>query len=763
MTRKPWILAALAAVAIAAVYRSPLLEAERYKSRIQTAIETSLNRKVDISGGLRFSLLSGFGFSIANVAIHEDPSIGIEPFAYVESLEARIRPASLLRGRWEVSRITLDTPTVNLVKHSSGVWNVRPLLSRTAGVQSLPEIQVRGGRINFKFGDTKSIVYCINSDVDITPGPEIGIRFSVEPARTDRLAQGFGILSGRGKLQWETGRPGKLDLNLDLERAALSDLALLLEGHGAGLNGFLGSRARIHGSLDALRIEGRARFDGVQRYTLLNFGGGDWPILYDGVLRFPDGDLDVETRSDADPAPVRLRLRAHHLLEHPAWGAILQFREQPFAPLKGVLQYLSVELPGRVSLDGKLNGVLGYSPGHGLQGYVEMPEAAVKTASATAKLTAASVIVDRTALRLRPAQVDLGNGQIVEIQGTYGNGGHSFTWNTAGQPLAVDLLLGSQRELSGATDIPLLTAMSQGEWNGTLRYEQSGDAPPAWSGNFTLRNARLTVTGLAEPVVLRSAAATIRDNRVTLDGATGSSGGIAFRASYREAPQRLRIQADEADLARLEALFAPALNRRAGFLARTLSRPAVAPDWLRARRLEASVEIRSILHGAATLGSVSGRLIWNGTQVTIGNLKWNRGEASGTGELALRLTAPDPVYQLTGDMKGLSFRGGKVDGEGVIESWGSGAALVHNAKAVGRFSAHGVDVADSAFGAATGAFEFAADRLRLSGLEASMGPETFTGQGRSESDGRLLVDLASSQRRLRIGGTLWPFDLEAKP
>ncbi len=761
MKRKAIFGAVLAALIALAAWQLPWLQAGHYRTRIQAAIESSLNRKVEITGKLRFNLFTGFGFSLADVVIHEDPAIGIEPFAYVSSLNARISMASLLRGRWEVSRITLVEPTVNLVKHSSGTWNIRPLLRRSTAVLSLPEIQVRGGRINFKFGDTKSTVYCINSDVDITPAskPEMGIRFSVEPARTDRLAQGFGVLSGRGLL-----RADELDLNLDLERTAISDLAVLLEGHGAGLSGFLGSRARIHGPLRLLAVEGRARVEDVQqRYSLLNTGGGDWPIRYQGSLRFPEGELDIETRSEAEPAPLRLRLRARSLLDNPVWGSILQFREQPFGPVKGILQYLNVPLPERVSLDGKLNGVLGYSPAHGLQGIVQMPEASVKAAGASAKLTAAEFAIDRGALSLKPAMLDLGAGKTVEIQGSYRPDGHAFTWNTRDQPLPIELLRDSQRQLSGSAGIPLLDSMAQGEWSGVLRYQQSAETAAEWSGNVVLRNARIAVAGLAEPVLLRSASAAIRGNRVTLDAVNGVLGAVAFRASYRDQPQRLRLRIAEADLAEIERVLLPTLSRRGSFFARTLSRTPAAPEWLRDRRLTADVEIESLEHRAAPLGSLTARAVWNGTQIAVSNLAWKNGEAAGTGELTLTLARPEPEYRLTGELRGVTWKNGTVDAEGTVDSSGVGLSLIRNAAAVGRFTAHGLDLPDGPFQSVTGAFEFKTPVLRLGGLEASAGPETFTGQGRSEADGKLMVDLSSGQRRLKMTGTLWPFDLESRP
>src|SRR5690242_20747529 len=83
----------------------------------------------------------------------------------------------------------------------SGPWNIQPLLDRTsnsnaAHAHSVPDIQIFDGRLNFKFGDTKSVFYISGADVDIYPNADgdVVIRFSGAPARTDRGSQAFGLL-----------------------------------------------------------------------------------------------------------------------------------------------------------------------------------------------------------------------------------------------------------------------------------------------------------------------------------------------------------------------------------------------------------------------------------------------------------------------------------------------------------------------------------------------------------------------------------------
>src|SRR5262245_26108125 len=107
----------LAAGAIAAV---PSLSADRYRGRIHQALEKALGRQVEITGKVQYGIWNGPGFSISDVVIHEDPSVGIEPIAYVAELNATLSLSSMLQGKWELSSIVLDEPRVNLVKQESG-------------------------------------------------------------------------------------------------------------------------------------------------------------------------------------------------------------------------------------------------------------------------------------------------------------------------------------------------------------------------------------------------------------------------------------------------------------------------------------------------------------------------------------------------------------------------------------------------------------------------------------------------------------------
>lgn len=116
-------------------------------------------------------------------------------------------------------------------------------------------------------------------------------------------------------------------------------------------------------------------------------------------------------------------------------------------------------------------------------------------------------------------------------------------------------------------------------------------------------------------------------------------------------------------------------------------------------------------------------------------------------------------------MANFSWKNGKVDMEGKIETRGTGADFLANLRSEGTFQARGVSLApDSTFRAASGSYEFwlspLGPKVRLTSLQAASGNEKFSGQGETLLDGKLQLDLTSATRVVRMSGTMVPLKLD---
>jgi uncharacterized protein involved in outer membrane biogenesis len=146
---------------LAAGIAAPYVNADQYGQRLRRSLERALGRQVEFRGKVQFSLFGG-GFTVEDVVIHEDPSIGIEPIAYMDSIAVRPALWALAGGRFVIASIKLDGASINLTKSGLasewGRWNFASFVNRSV-MSSTPAVKVRNGRINFKFGDEKSVFY----------------------------------------------------------------------------------------------------------------------------------------------------------------------------------------------------------------------------------------------------------------------------------------------------------------------------------------------------------------------------------------------------------------------------------------------------------------------------------------------------------------------------------------------------------------------------------------------------------------------------
>lgn len=763
--RRIIIFAILAVVAIGLA--APYIDAEGYRGRIKDALQRALGRQVDV-GKVHFNLFTGPGFTVDAVTIHEDPSIGIEPFAYVESLEARIRLTSFWRRRLSFSNLRLSNPTVNIAKAPDGHWNFQMLLQRAASpgpatTGDFPSIQVRSGRISFKFGDYKSVFYLNDSDLDIDPidRDRLDIRFSGQPSRTDQAAQYFGQLLGRGTWQRSATQEGRLDVNAELERSAISEVMKLIEGRSAGVAGIVASRAHISGPLSDLRITGDLELDDVHRWDLLPQKGG-WRLKYRGKLDVWSQKLEVATEEKDNPGvPVKVRFEAENFLSDPAWSATAEFIDTPAADLIQAVRHMGAQLPDGLAVVGKAAGTISYSGRGGIAGHLSVRDSSVTIPGVVPlKFQTADVLIEGDHMTVGPSTIEAANGQTAELETTYGLATGALDLKISTKGLGISELQSDSGRMLGTAKIPILQDCRQGTWKGWARYQKQPDADGTWTGDFDLQNAKLNVAGVAEPLRIASAAVTLDGDRSSVAKIRGRFGDIHITGDYHHDPasprgDRLKLEIAEAGLSDLEQVMMPTLSRPQGLLARFSLRKAPPPDWLRNRRLEGSVTIDKLVSGDQ-VWKVTSRLAWDGTSVKLTNLEASDGDAEAAGQISVDLAGAAPRYRMNGKIDDLEYKGGSLSLEAAVNARGIGVDLMTSARAKGTFA--GTDIAfspDAQFRNISGNFEWTPEaRLQLTAIQAAQGLDVFSGQGSSQADGHVLLDLSTGRRQVHFTGAL---------
>jgi hypothetical protein len=282
--RQLWLATALLVVLLAVLILPPMASISRYKSRITQLMSESLGRPVRLSS-VELRLLPRPGFVLTDLVVEEDPAFGVEPVLRADTVTASIRLMSLWRGRLEISTISVDEASLNMVRTAEGRWNLDPLF-RTAAAKAqskpgakgearnpraaLPYLEATHSRINFKSGAEKLPFSLVNTDLSFwlqQPG-DWRVRLRGQPARTDVNLD----LADTGFVRLEAGaqrapelRQMPIHLDLEWQEAQLGQLTRLLIGSDPGWRGALTGELHLDGTADAAEIKTRLRATGVHR------------------------------------------------------------------------------------------------------------------------------------------------------------------------------------------------------------------------------------------------------------------------------------------------------------------------------------------------------------------------------------------------------------------------------------------------------------------------------------------------------------------
>ena len=269
--RAVYAAAALLAVVLLVIL-PPYISISRYQRRVAAAISSALGRPVHFSS-IQLHLLPLPGLTIKYLVVSELPEFGAEPVLVSDTVEARLRVSSLWRRRIEMSRISLEAPSINLVRQpDTGRWNLQGIVTQASQITSAPTAQAKAGdaprfpyieatdaRLNIKNGDDKLPFSVKEAQFSLwLPEPaEWHLRFSGRPVRTDTDVSDVGLL----KVEATLGRgPGlaaaPIDLQATWKSTPLGEAGKLTVGHDLGWRGDASGAATLKGTLAEAKLSG---------------------------------------------------------------------------------------------------------------------------------------------------------------------------------------------------------------------------------------------------------------------------------------------------------------------------------------------------------------------------------------------------------------------------------------------------------------------------------------------------------------------------
>lgn len=245
-------------LAVASFGISRALRASRARRFLVERLAASFGRPVDVST-FDFSLLDGARIEAHSVSVSDDPHFGNEYFLRADTLSAGLRWTALLAGRFEFGSISLERPSLNLVRDAEGHWNIERWLPPAPPAGARPgfvgplapssnarplrpsQIDVDGGRINFKQGDNKSpfALVDVSGRVEQDPAGRWQLDLEARPMRAGVELQDIGTLRLRGSIAGTTARLQPAALNLIWRDASVADALRFVRQNDYGMRGRL--------------------------------------------------------------------------------------------------------------------------------------------------------------------------------------------------------------------------------------------------------------------------------------------------------------------------------------------------------------------------------------------------------------------------------------------------------------------------------------------------------------------------------------------
>ena len=298
--RRSWIrwpirtAAFLAAVWLAGIAITFLIHHTRLQRKLTNRLESVFGRRVTV-GNYDFSLWSGPTLTAESVTFSEDPRFGNEYFLRAEAVNVRLHWQSLFRGHMDLGTVTLEQPSLNLVRNAAGDWNLAEWLPRPAtapvgggnatGAKTpttapaaadhrpyvrFDRILVDGGRINFKRGDEK-IAFAF-TDVTGSVEPDSPGRWRIDleavPTRAAVPLQQAGSIHLAGQVGGTSSRLRPAKFALSWQDASISDVLRLARGYDFGVRGDFALALNAHTDEDDWIVETQTRLRALHRWDL---------------------------------------------------------------------------------------------------------------------------------------------------------------------------------------------------------------------------------------------------------------------------------------------------------------------------------------------------------------------------------------------------------------------------------------------------------------------------------------------------------------
>lgn len=575
--------------------------AQWLKSRIVTSISSAVGRPVDISSvSLRF--LPRPGFELDNFVVYDSPEFSAEPMMRAADVTALLRLRSLLRGKLEISQLSLDSPSLNLVRNEAGHWNLENLLQRAAQIPiaptqkprgearpAFPYIEASGGRINFKLGQEKKSFAFTDADFSLWQDSENswGMRLEATPFRTDFNLTNTGMLFVRGT--WSrsaTLQATPLQITAEWESGQLGEATKLIFGTDKGWRGGLDLSVSFTGTPADLALQASATVQDFHRYDNLNGQMVRLTALCDAhyssqqevfsglSCNAPVGEGDIQLTGDIQKITASREYALKAVLHKVPVQSVVAFA-------RSIRQSIPEQLQANGVIDSQISLLRnGLDSGPSWQGSgevsnfriyglgdvpINLPRIPLAISSSMPRERNIGV-ADGPAIAIGPINVALGRAKPAVVYGLISRSGYSLQ-------LQGDAQVQSLLRLARAAGIGTPQTNADGHAKLDLQIAQLWDGTvfPRAVGNVQLHGVQAAMRGMNAPLEITSANIILKPEEIDVRDIAALSGKTNWRGSLRlprpciapaNCPFHFDLRIDKLDAVELGHLLDPTRVQR---------------------------------------------------------------------------------------------------------------------------------------------------------------------------------------------------------
>jgi uncharacterized protein involved in outer membrane biogenesis len=572
----------------------------RLRTRIVSAIGLALGRQVDVAS-VHLRLLPHPGFDLDNFVVHDDPAFGAEPVIRSQQVTAELRVTSLLRGRLEISRLSLTEPSLNLVRDREGRWNLENLLERAAQISvaptkktnsearpGFPYIEADHGRINLKLEQEKKPYALTDANFALWQESENiwGMRLKAQPVRMDLNLTDTGTFSVNGSWQRAaTLRQTPLQFAGEWTGAQLGQVSKLIAGRDKGWRGTVKLSATLSGTPADLTVKTDASVQDFRRYDIL--GGSALRLAAQCSSHYSSVDHTLSNLACQAPignGTVSVNGTVTGFFSGHTYDLALIAKQLPIQSLIALVRHAKKDIPDDLVASGRLDASVNVLRAG--EGYAEWDGSGeslgVRIGS---KITKTEMVLDRipfqvsrkiergkkfanrtfapgeSELEIGPFNLALGRPSPALVRASISRSGYSLLFTGDAQ---------FQRLLQAARTVGFRTPQPAADGIARVDLQIAGGWPgftaPQVTGRVQLQSIRVEVRGLNAPVEISSANLVLSEESVQVQNLNASLSGNAWRGSLvlprhcalpDSCPVSFDLHADEIDAGQLNELLNP--------------------------------------------------------------------------------------------------------------------------------------------------------------------------------------------------------------